>query len=357
MGRNEPCPCGSGKKHKRCCIDNDLVGSTIKLSSARINLDSFPPRIEGFDDMPDLKFWLGGALIKKTFDDNFDPQTFMNEEMNKYNNRISEVNSKLPKLYGEMLRDMKQLIADQKYEEAIKIGDSILNVFPESIEAIEMKDSALFFLNRHPLQMLLFNSPTLDKSSRKELLENFSNDIRLKSNKSKEQIFSKIYEYYSKSESWEQKYLALDIINPMVFILSVYLNESSINKLDELLLKALTDDDGRVRNNAFYCVSYRRGLNVPFELFFNIYNAAKSEKSLPKKYTLCRAILDIVAPITDDAMKAVNEWDAYRKAIDFALEVTGYDPAYYKASLKEKVIMQFNDPKRSYLTRKRTVSN
>jgi transposase-like protein len=22
IGRNEPCPCGSGKKHKRCCLDN-----------------------------------------------------------------------------------------------------------------------------------------------------------------------------------------------------------------------------------------------------------------------------------------------------------------------------------------------
>jgi len=21
IGRNEPCPCGSGKKHKRCCVD------------------------------------------------------------------------------------------------------------------------------------------------------------------------------------------------------------------------------------------------------------------------------------------------------------------------------------------------
>jgi hypothetical protein len=22
-GRNDPCPCGSGKKHKRCCLDAD----------------------------------------------------------------------------------------------------------------------------------------------------------------------------------------------------------------------------------------------------------------------------------------------------------------------------------------------
>ena len=22
IGRNEPCPCGSGKKHKKCCLDS-----------------------------------------------------------------------------------------------------------------------------------------------------------------------------------------------------------------------------------------------------------------------------------------------------------------------------------------------
>ncbi|MBE6955750.1 MAG: hypothetical protein E7449_07605, partial [Ruminococcaceae bacterium] len=25
VGRNEPCPCGSGKKYKNCCLDKDLA--------------------------------------------------------------------------------------------------------------------------------------------------------------------------------------------------------------------------------------------------------------------------------------------------------------------------------------------
>ncbi|MCD4714205.1 MAG: SEC-C domain-containing protein, partial [Clostridiales bacterium] len=24
IGRNDPCPCGSGKKYKKCCIDKEL---------------------------------------------------------------------------------------------------------------------------------------------------------------------------------------------------------------------------------------------------------------------------------------------------------------------------------------------
>ena len=25
IGRNEPCPCGSGKKYKKCCIDKEEI--------------------------------------------------------------------------------------------------------------------------------------------------------------------------------------------------------------------------------------------------------------------------------------------------------------------------------------------
>jgi len=24
IGRNDPCPCGSGKKYKKCCLNNDI---------------------------------------------------------------------------------------------------------------------------------------------------------------------------------------------------------------------------------------------------------------------------------------------------------------------------------------------
>ncbi|MBW1916211.1 MAG: SEC-C domain-containing protein, partial [Deltaproteobacteria bacterium] len=27
IGRNDPCPCGSGLKYKRCCLGKDLAGS------------------------------------------------------------------------------------------------------------------------------------------------------------------------------------------------------------------------------------------------------------------------------------------------------------------------------------------
>ena len=31
VGRNDPCPCGSGKKYKNCCLDKDMAaGKTVQ---------------------------------------------------------------------------------------------------------------------------------------------------------------------------------------------------------------------------------------------------------------------------------------------------------------------------------------
>ena len=42
-GRNDPCPCGSGKKYKRCCLGNEVA------------LPSPPVHEEFHEDFPDLK--------------------------------------------------------------------------------------------------------------------------------------------------------------------------------------------------------------------------------------------------------------------------------------------------------------
>jgi tetratricopeptide (TPR) repeat protein len=35
VGRNEPCPCGSGNKYKRCCLDKDQAFEREALAAAR----------------------------------------------------------------------------------------------------------------------------------------------------------------------------------------------------------------------------------------------------------------------------------------------------------------------------------
>jgi tetratricopeptide (TPR) repeat protein len=35
LGRNDPCPCGSGKKYKRCCLEKDEAAASVKAEAAR----------------------------------------------------------------------------------------------------------------------------------------------------------------------------------------------------------------------------------------------------------------------------------------------------------------------------------
>jgi len=51
-GRNDPCPCGSGNKYKRCCLEKDEAAA----AAARAKLDTSRARTEALgamDDQPD----------------------------------------------------------------------------------------------------------------------------------------------------------------------------------------------------------------------------------------------------------------------------------------------------------------
>ena len=61
IGRNDPCPCGSGKKHKKCCIDK--FDSQFQIPSS-LGLDKLKKELEDFDQL-DLIATLGGLQIYK----------------------------------------------------------------------------------------------------------------------------------------------------------------------------------------------------------------------------------------------------------------------------------------------------
>jgi tetratricopeptide (TPR) repeat protein len=50
-GRNDPCPCGSGKKYKRCCLDKDEAAAAAARESARAAATSRYP-MQAFGTVP-----------------------------------------------------------------------------------------------------------------------------------------------------------------------------------------------------------------------------------------------------------------------------------------------------------------
>ena len=52
IGRNDPCPCGSGKKYKHCCLQKDQAAELAVLAAKRAQIDAqradSDARIQGY---------------------------------------------------------------------------------------------------------------------------------------------------------------------------------------------------------------------------------------------------------------------------------------------------------------------
>jgi len=52
IGRNDPCPCGSGRKYKQCCLPKDQAAEHTVLAATRAELDAqraeFDARIQDY---------------------------------------------------------------------------------------------------------------------------------------------------------------------------------------------------------------------------------------------------------------------------------------------------------------------
>ena len=347
IGRNEPCTCGSGKKYKKCCLNADRGERprTLRAYSFRIDADSFPPRIEGADEQPDIKQWLKKALMKAYFGENADPQHVIESAMQEYNLCIEYVNASLPRPYGIMLREMHGLLDTKEYEQAAALAEHLLGVFPESAEAAIGRDEALFALERHPLQELAVRLSTTTGKEKQKIFWQFTEQWRNASNRGKELLFHLMEQQYYQSSSWEGRYAAIGVIKSMFFMDIDDFDDGFLERFDRLLLAALCDDKGAIRKNAVYAVGSRRGFHTPFPLFFQMDDAARKEHDTQKQRTLCRAILECVSPVTDEMMDSIGAKKDYRRAIEFALKITGYDPTYYRASPREKMMMRLTNPK------------
>jgi len=49
--RNAPCPCGSGRKYKRCCLPGLAAADGVTAVAARAGKTAFPPRTDGLEQV------------------------------------------------------------------------------------------------------------------------------------------------------------------------------------------------------------------------------------------------------------------------------------------------------------------
>ncbi len=345
VGRNDSCPCGSGKKFKGCCIDKQSEqfvqlneNQTARVINGSVDCSEFPPIINGYDTLPDLKYLLQENLERLYFNDDFDTEKVVKETMTEYQMLMEKAEASLSEPYGVLLQEIKVLMANKNYESAIKKADAILNKFPESKEAQIYKEDALFNLGNHPLLTHFSRVCNTTKQEKQKAADAFFYGFKAASSNVQKEIFLMIEDMYisnSDIHSWQARYSALDLLKNIGSNSIIRLPQEIQERADQLLLRALADDDGRVRNNAVSCVGNKKGVDPDTDFFFLLYKTLREEKDDSKKRAVARALLDFVTPMMDYAMGKDNS--EYKEAIKHALQITNYNSRYYLASPEEKM--------------------
>lgn len=328
-GRNAPCHCGSGKKFKKCCLGKEK--DHVKKFEGHIDIDSFPPKVFGFEEIPDFKYRIERALLKHDFDDDLNVKNLLESEFLEYNDELQRVNKLLPEPYGVMLKKLKSLVEASEDKCGLRVAGEILRVFPGSFEARFRKEEILLRRGDHILQRIL--SQYRGKLSWERQLKEICDPFRESSPLAQEWFLESAIKLYE-SSNWAERNRCIDFLKIVPIDRQ---GDELIQKVDLTIIRGLKDDDGRVRNNAVFAADRRRGLFVPIDLFFHIAEELKKEHVFEKKKALGRAILKMVSPITDEVMSDIGEKKRYKETIEEALRVTSSDPTYYLATPLEKM--------------------
>lgn len=123
IGRNDPCPCGSGKKYKKCCLNKDQ----IKF------LEESRPFEDYFVDLPPV--W-GSKRSKSSETVDYRYESRPRPKKEKYNSYES-LRKKLPKIS----REQEKIIDDW--------WDGVMPYY-EKLETSEMMDRVITFMEEYP---------------------------------------------------------------------------------------------------------------------------------------------------------------------------------------------------------------
>jgi len=217
IGRNAPCPCGSGKKYKKCCLEKDEQERNVQIADTHFNShfkheeDEWEPEDEQksfFDDFSDVP-----DLLEYVDDEPFDEK--------EADNKSSET-AKLPKISDE-----EDKLIDIWWEEYKKMDDteqerehlvSFINQYPHLTDYLELWHEVLFELGADYFQ--------------KDAYEVYV-ELLLRIRKEFPYTYKESFEYYdSDMIYWFTSQGQLDKIDAFFSLFREYRNESdAIEKL------------------------------------------------------------------------------------------------------------------------------
>jgi len=97
ISRNAPCPCGSGKKYKKCCLQNDLKNSATSKNTAT-------------------------PMVEKPVDEE-------QEDMKQIYKEVQELD--------DLSNSVIDLIQAKSFDEAEEVCHQLLEIYPDQVDGFE----------------------------------------------------------------------------------------------------------------------------------------------------------------------------------------------------------------------------
>ncbi len=302
------------------------------------------PVVEGLDEMPDLRvFAQRNALTELFGHEEESSEAIMRRIMEKFKAKLDEANSKLPKPYGVLLGEMRQLYDEKRYGRVAELAAFVLGAWQDSEESKILRDYALHELGRLPVENLhreiidaglILN---IGREVRNRLLKEYPDVFRDSSGITQGQELHALCSTYKLSDMEWTRESCIRMMNCIGYHVR-WIGKKMQQEFDDTLLEALCDEFASVRAAALNCLEHEKMMPAPHEFFFRTYEKARSCKEKAAKKTLCNALLRQVYPNMDMMMESEGKLKEYDAAIDYALAETGKDPTYYKLGWEGKMM-------------------
>lgn len=164
IGRNEPCPCGSGKKYKQCCLQKESM-STEQLIRAAVSANGYDDRISdvlcNLNRYMQRKQWWGAchascsALYVALSELGYSPKLCIGEMMGQglyFDHSWIELNGKIIDMAISMT-----LLGGAPASEPILFGKNIRNgmepVIEYGVPGRGIEGESLIVMNHEPVQI------------------------------------------------------------------------------------------------------------------------------------------------------------------------------------------------------------
>ena len=154
-GRNDPCPCGSGKKYKKCCFEIDRTNMFDEL---------YPPEGEQWEPEEETFFDDNDEFDEDDFEDdeNFDEDDLDYDDEDDLDSVFSfDENTELPKLSDEEMQ-----LVDNWWDKYKKMKDTVkerkhlvafINQYPHLVDYLELYHEVLFELGSDHLKKGIYD--------------------------------------------------------------------------------------------------------------------------------------------------------------------------------------------------------